>query len=58
VDLDKDLLCDVVCIIVVDHHFANMPIHFLLVRAYKQIESVVPGFRISDLGQEFFVFQG
>src|SRR5690606_27659271 len=49
--LDKYFLGDVVGIVVVDYHFPHMPIHFLLLRAYPQVEAVIPRFRVTDLFQ-------
>ena len=49
VNLNKNLLREIICIIVIDYHFANVPVHPLLILANKQIEPVISGFRIPDL---------
>ena len=41
VDLDKNLLREIIGVVVTDHHFTNKPIHLLLILPHQQIESVV-----------------
>ena len=48
VDFDEGVLGNVVRVIVVDHHFSDVPVHPLLVLAHKQIEPVISGLRIAD----------
>jgi hypothetical protein len=48
-DFNKCFLSDVIGIIVVDYHFAGMPINALLILPDEQIEPIVSGFGISDL---------
>lgn len=48
-DLDEDFLRDVIGIVVVDDHLADMPVNTLLIRAHEQVKPVVQGLRISDL---------
>ena len=49
VDFNEGFLSDIIGIIVIDHHFANMPINALLILPDEQIEPIVSGFGISDL---------
>jgi hypothetical protein len=47
-DFDKDLLCQIIGIIMVNDHFTYMPIDALLVLTNQQIEAIVARLRISD----------
>ena len=46
--LNKNLLGKVIGIVMVNNHFANMPINPLLIFANEQIETVIPGLWISN----------
>jgi hypothetical protein len=45
------LLRKVIRIIMVDHHFANVPIDTLLISAYQQVKPIVCRIGITDLFQ-------
>lgn len=48
IDLDKNLLREVVRIVVIDHHLPHMPVNALLVCTHKQVNAVIPRIRVSD----------
>ena len=56
-DFDKNLLGQVVSVVVTDYHFADQPIHPLLVLSHQQIESVILCFRITKFFQDILIFQ-
>jgi hypothetical protein len=58
VDLNKNLLGQVVGIVVIDNHLPDMAVDALLVRPHQQVKPVVPGFGVPDLCQKLFVLQG
>jgi hypothetical protein len=43
-DFDKDLLRNIVGIIMVNNHFTDMPINPLLVYTHQQVKAIVPRF--------------
>ncbi len=45
--LDKDLLRNVVGIVVINNHFAYVAVYTLLVFPYKQVKAIVPGIRVT-----------
>ncbi|HMG90686.1 MAG TPA: hypothetical protein VK589_11525, partial [Chryseolinea sp.] len=47
-DLYENVLGQVIGIVMVNDHLANMPIHPLLIFANEQIETVIPGLWISN----------
>ena len=49
-DFNEDFLCDVISVIMIDHHFARKPIDLLLVGTHQHVEPVVPRLRVSDFG--------
>jgi hypothetical protein len=46
-DLDKYFLGQIVRVIVVNHHLADVPVDSFLILANKEIEPIVSGFGIS-----------
>jgi hypothetical protein len=57
-DFYENFLCQIIGIIVVNNHLSHMPVHSLLIGANEQVEPIVTGLRISDLFQQFSIFQG
>lgn len=47
-NLNEYFLGQVIGIVMVYYHLANMRIHSLLIRAYQQIESIIPGIGVPD----------
>jgi hypothetical protein len=45
---NENFLGQIICVIVIDYHFPDMPIHSLLVRANKQIKTITPAIRVAD----------
>jgi hypothetical protein len=49
VDFNENFLRQIICIVMVDHHFPHMPVHPLLIGANEHVEAVIPGIRIFNL---------
>jgi hypothetical protein len=45
----EDLLGNIVRIVVIDYHFAHVPINPLLVLPHEQVETIAGGFGVTDL---------
>lgn len=57
VHLNKDLLGEIIGIIVINHHLANQPIDSLLVLTHQEVEPVALRLRVLNLLKKIVVFQ-
>jgi hypothetical protein len=56
-DFYKNLLGEIISVIMIYNHFTHMPVHTLLVGPHQQVKSIAAGFRIFYFLKKVFIVQ-